>query len=90
MALERLFNRPPSKFNTFVFSLENRRFPMPNLVLKTIMRIKRKKVYGAGIFVFTAPSLGATSGLSLSAVFTHFYQFCRLAYFVCTPQQLKK
>ena len=39
---------------------------MPNLVLKTIMTIK--KVYGLEICVFMAHSRGATSGLSLSAV----------------------
>ena len=44
---------------------------MPNLVLKTIMMIK--KVYGLKICVFVAPSRGATSGLSLSAVFSLFY-----------------
>ena len=43
---------------------------MPNLVLKTIRMIK--KVYGAEICVFMAVSYGATSGLSLLAVFSLF------------------
>ena len=43
---------------------------MPNLVLKTIMMIK--KVYGLEICVFMAPLRGATSGLPLLAVFTIF------------------
>ena len=48
-----------------------------------------KKFYGLEICVFMAPSRGATSGLSLSAVFTFFSQFCWSAHFVCTPHQLK-
>ena len=56
--------RPPSKIITIIFSEGIRRFLMPNLVLKTIMMIK--KVYGAEICVFMAPTRGATSGLSLS------------------------
>ena len=56
---------------------------MPNLVLKTIMRTK--KVYGAEIFVFTAPSCGATSGLSLSAFFTVFLAL--LAFFMPGPKK---
>ena len=43
---------------------------MPNLVLKTIMKVN--KVYGAEICVFMAPSRGATSGLSVSAIFSLF------------------
>ena len=62
--------RPPSKIITIIFSEGIRWFPVPNLVLKTIMMIK--KVYGLEICVFLAPSYGATSGLSLSAVFTLF------------------
>ena len=52
---------------------------MPNLVLKTIMRMKKvygaimriKKVYGAE--VASLSSGGTTSGLSLSAVITLFW-----------------
>ena len=43
---------------------------MPNLVLKTIMMIK--KFYGLEICVFMAPSRGATSGLLFSVFFTLF------------------
>ena len=62
--------RPPSKIITFIIFKGIKRFPMPNLVLKTIMMIK--KVYGAEICVFVAPPRGAISGLSLSAFFTLF------------------
>ena len=60
--------RPPSKIITFIFSFGIRWFPIPNLVLRTIIMVK--KVYGLKICVFVACSRGATSGSSLSAVFT--------------------
>ena len=43
---------------------------MPNLVLRTIIMIK--KVYGAEICVFLGRLRGVTSGLSLSAVYSLF------------------
>ena len=64
----RVYNRPPSKIITFICSFGIRWFPIPNLVLRTTMMIKM--VYGLEICVFVARSRGATSGLSLSAVFT--------------------
>ena len=47
---------PPSKIITIIFSEGIRRFPMPNLVLKTIIMIK--KVYRLKICIFMAPSRG--------------------------------
>ena len=58
------------KIITIIFSEEIKRFYIPNLVLKTIMMIK--KVYGLEICVFMAPSCSATSGLSLPAIFSLF------------------
>ena len=63
----------------FAFSEGNMRFHMPNLVMKTIMMIE--KVYGAEISVFMAPLRGATSGLSLSTVFTLFLPFLSISAF---------
>ena len=62
--------RPPSKIITIIFSDGNRWFPMPTLVLKMIIMIK--KVYGLEICVFMALLRGATSGLWFSAVFSLF------------------
>ena len=58
------------KIITIILSDGNRRFPIPNLVMKTIMMIK--KVYGLKICVFVTPLCGATSGLLFSAVLSLF------------------
>ena len=78
----------PAKSSLSYFFQGIRWFPVPNLVLKTIMMIKY--VYGLEICVFEASSRGATSGLSSSAVFSLFSQFRQSAHFSLHFTTIKK
>ena len=59
----------PSKTITFIFSVELGQFPMPNLVLKTIITIK--KPYGVKICVFMALLCGAQLPVLATIDFGH-------------------